>query len=133
MIVRSLYLLSCQRTKNSQNNNTEHSLQHNLVCDDAIVVSHSRMIFYLGVLVGDIVFGWSSDRSVHAAILVDTKVFSNGEWWLNDFSQKHPFPNFMGVIFCLFKLLLFIHKYLATSSPNIHSKSVRNEANTNKG
>lgn len=74
MIVRSLYLLSCQRTKNSQNNNTEHSLQHNLVCDDAILVSHSRMIFYLGVLVGDIVFGWSSDRSVHAAILVDTKV-----------------------------------------------------------
>lgn len=39
-----------------------YTSKHNLVCDDAIVVSHSRMIFYLGVLVGDIVFGWSSDR-----------------------------------------------------------------------
>ncbi|XP_061178604.1 organic cation transporter protein-like [Saccostrea echinata] len=36
--------------------------EHNLVCDDAILVSHSRMVFYFGVLVGDIVFGWSSDR-----------------------------------------------------------------------
>lgn len=39
-----------------------YTSKHNLVCDDAILVSHSRMIFYLGVLVGDIVFGWSSDR-----------------------------------------------------------------------
>lgn len=39
-----------------------YTSKHNLVCDDAILVSHSRMVFYLGVLVGDIVFGWSSDR-----------------------------------------------------------------------
>ncbi|XP_061189312.1 organic cation transporter protein-like [Saccostrea echinata] len=36
--------------------------EQNLVCDDAILVSHSRMVFYFGVLVGDVVFGWSSDR-----------------------------------------------------------------------
>lgn len=82
MVLVPLYLFPCMRAKNTQNNNTKHALQHNLVCDDAILVSHSRMIFYLGVLVGDIVFGWSSDRSVHAAILTDTKcrsIFSNGD------------------------------------------------------
>ncbi|XP_048774399.2 organic cation transporter protein-like isoform X1 [Ostrea edulis] len=39
-----------------------YTSEHNLVCDDAILVSHSRMIFYFGVLVGDLLFGWSSDK-----------------------------------------------------------------------
>ena len=36
--------------------------QHNLVCDDALLTSHAKMIFYFGVLVGDLVFGVLADR-----------------------------------------------------------------------
>lgn len=39
-------------------------LQHNLVCDDALLTSHAKMIFYFGVLVGDLVFGVLADTQV---------------------------------------------------------------------
>lgn len=35
--------------------------EHNLVCDDALLTSHAKMIFYFGVLVGDLVFGVLAD------------------------------------------------------------------------
>lgn len=38
------------------------SLQMNLVCDDAIKTSHAQIIFYGGVLVGDVSFGILSDK-----------------------------------------------------------------------
>ena len=37
------------------------SFQHNLVCDDALKTSHAQLVFYFGVLVGDIGFGMLSD------------------------------------------------------------------------
>ena len=35
--------------------------QHNLVCGDALKTSHAQLIFYCGVLVGDLGFGLLSD------------------------------------------------------------------------
>ncbi|XP_033740119.1 organic cation transporter protein-like [Pecten maximus] len=35
--------------------------QNNLVCDDALKTSHAQMVFYLGVLCGDLGFGMLSD------------------------------------------------------------------------
>lgn len=40
------------------------NLQHNLVCDDALLTSHAKMIFYFGVLVGDLIFGVLADTQV---------------------------------------------------------------------
>lgn len=36
--------------------------QENLVCDDALKTSHAQMVFYFGVLVGDLGFGMLSDH-----------------------------------------------------------------------
>ncbi|XP_069101118.1 organic cation transporter protein-like [Argopecten irradians] len=37
------------------------STQHGLLCDDALKTSHSQMLFYVGVLAGDLGFGMLSD------------------------------------------------------------------------
>lgn len=39
-------------------------LQEDLVCDDASWTSHIKLIFYIGVLVGDIGFGLIADMYV---------------------------------------------------------------------
>ncbi|OWF42777.1 organic cation transporter protein-like [Mizuhopecten yessoensis] len=34
---------------------------HNLVCDETVKISHAQMIFYFGVVIGDVLFGQLSD------------------------------------------------------------------------
>ena len=38
--------------------------QENLVCSDALLVSHAQLAFYFGVLVGSIIFGQLADTYV---------------------------------------------------------------------
>lgn len=47
----------------------------NLVCDDSIKTSHAQMIFYGGVLVGDLGFGILSDKWVLCSICPACPVF----------------------------------------------------------
>jgi hypothetical protein len=47
----------------------------NLVCDDSIKTSHAQMIFYGGVLVGDLGFGILSDKWVLCSIYPACPVF----------------------------------------------------------